>query len=77
MVDIDLSILGSSTDLYQEFEQAIRKEYKKIPSFLYKRGRKKVLSGFLGREHIYTTPVFQQEYETQARENVTRALAAL
>lgn len=59
MVDIDVSMLGSRTDLYQEFEQAIRKEYKKIPSFLYKRGRKKVLSGFLSREHIYTTPVFQ------------------
>lgn len=77
MVDIDLAVLGCSPLSYKEFEIAVRKEYKKIPLFIFKRGRKKILSSFLCRERIYTFPEFYQRYESQARENIKNAISAM
>lgn len=74
IVDIDLSVLGCSPDAYQKFEIAVRREYKKIPFFLFRRGRKKILNSFLCREKIYSFPEFYQRYEAQARENITNAI---
>ena len=56
LVDIDLSILGAEPDVYDIYEQGIRKEYKLIPSFIYKKKRKEILNSFLAREHIYVNP---------------------
>ena len=77
IVDIDLSVLGCSSLSYKEFEIAVRKEYKKIPLFIFKRGRKKILNSFLCRERIYTFPEFYQRYESQARENIKNAINAM
>ncbi len=77
IVDIDLSVLGCSPQSYKEFEVAVRKEYKKIPFFLFKKGRKKILNGFLQRERIYSFPECHQRYEAQARENIANAICTL
>lgn len=77
IVDVDLSVLGCSHQSYKEFEVAIRKEYRKIPFFLYKQGRKKILNSFLQKERIYSFPEFYQKYEFQARENMKNAINTL
>ncbi|WP_408030880.1 HD domain-containing protein [Tenacibaculum xiamenense] len=77
MVDFDLSILGQSNKIYTDYTQKIRKEYRLIPSILYKKGRKKVLEHFLAKENIYSTVPFKNLYEKQARENLANELKTL
>lgn len=77
LVDIDLSILGTRAEVYAEFEQNVRKEYARVPGFLYKRKRKQVLQGFLDRRSIFCLDVFKQKWEARARENLRRAIEAL
>jgi len=77
MVDIDLSILGCSAELYNEFELWIRKEYSLIPSFIYKKKRKEILKGFLDREKIYSHEYFFDKFEASARQNILTATQRL
>lgn len=77
MVDIDLSILGTRPDVYDAFELNIRREYKRVPSFIFKKKRKAILESFLARDEIYTTKYFYQKLETQARVNLLRAVSQL
>jgi len=77
LLDIDLSILGSEQSTYQAYEGQIRQEYKKVPFFIYKRKRIKILQQFLNRKTIYTHGYFYEKYEHQARENLHRAISLL
>ncbi len=77
ILDIDLAILASSREAYTHYTQAIRKEYKVYPNFLYKKGRKKVLQHFLERKQIYFTEEFQTKYEAGARENLTWEISTI
>lgn len=77
MLDIDLSILGTPPDIYDRFERDIRREYKRVPSFIFKKKRKAILEGFLERDPLYATPYFQEKLESQARANLERAIAQL
>ncbi len=77
LIDIDLSILGSSEHVYEGYERWIRKEYSKVPAILYKRGRKKVLGSFLDQPKIYSTELFYEKYEVNARSNLENALCRL
>jgi len=77
LVDIDLSILGAVPAAYDVFETGVRKEYKLVPSFLYRRKRAEVLRGFLEREKIYTSGCFSSEMECRAKENLSNAVTAL
>jgi len=74
VVDIDLSVLGSSDETYQRYVQDVRNEYSHVPGFLFKRGRRKVMESFLKRESIYQTPLFRERFEAKARENIRREL---
>ena len=75
MLDIDLSILGTHADVYDAFELNIRREYKRVPAFIFRKKRKAILEAFLARETIYSTPYFQDRFETQARVNLIRAIS--
>lgn len=77
LIDIDLAILGASIELYNRYETWIRKEYKRIPDLLYKKGRKKVLNSFIDLERIYQTDYFYKKFEVQARKNLNAALNKL
>jgi len=77
LLDIDLSILGASWDVYELYIKNIRKEYKIYPRFVYNPGRKKVLQHFLERETLYFTNTFKNQYESQARENLKREIKLL
>lgn len=69
-VDIDLSILGQSSTIFDEFEDNIRKEYAWVPLFVYKKKRRSILQDFLHSERIYKTDYFYEKLENQARENL-------
>lgn len=76
-VDIDLSILGADPDIYEIFEQAIRKEYWLVPRAIYCRKRAELLRMFLDRPRIYQNNPFFEEREQQARANLSNAVLRL
>jgi len=77
MLDIDLSILGTRPAVYDEYEINIRREYKRVPSFIFKKKRKTILQSFLARDRIYATDYFHDKLENQARINLIRAISQL
>jgi predicted metal-dependent HD superfamily phosphohydrolase len=77
VVDIDLSILGVDEAAYAQFEVDVRKEYRWVPSLLFRRKRAEILESFLARPQIYTTQLFRDRYERQARHNLSQAIEKL
>jgi len=77
LLDADLAILGKDWNVYENYIQQIREEYSIYPDFLYKPGRKKVLTHFLEFEEIFKTEYFQEKYEKMARENIQREITML
>jgi predicted metal-dependent HD superfamily phosphohydrolase len=75
--DIDLAILGAGAARYDEYEQQVRTEYKHVPTQLFRPGRRKLLTEFLARPHIYGTEWFRERREAQARRNLERSLVRL
>jgi len=76
-LDMDLAILGSTSDAFAAYEAAVRREYGWVPEALWIEGRRKVLQAFLARAAIYASPQFRASHETAARENLTRSLEGL
>lgn len=77
LMDIDLAVLGSDPSAYENYAKMIRKEYAIYPSFLYKKGRKKVLRQLLEKQPLYHTQIFRKAYEEKARINMTNELNKL
>lgn len=77
LVDIDLSILGENPNVYAQFEQNIRREYRVVPSTIYRKKRIAVLQSFLAREKIFNNEPFYSLLEAKARVNVEGAVARL
>lgn len=75
--DADLSILGRTPTKYKTYCSNIRKEYSVYPDFLYKRGRKKVITHFLSMKKIFKTDEFFDRYEEQAKLNLKQELRSL
>jgi predicted metal-dependent HD superfamily phosphohydrolase len=76
-LDTDLSILGSTPDLFASYEDAVRREYGWVPDALWREGRRIVLQGFLDRPAIYVSPQFHASHEAAARANLMRSLERL
>jgi len=77
LCDIDLSILGRTPEVLEEFERRIRREYAWVPEDVYRGARAEILEGFLRRGVIYQTDFFRQRYEIPARANLQRVIAQL
>ena len=77
LLDIDLSILGSSPEEYAVYEANIRKEYIHVPKLIFKLGRSKLLKKFLSQNRIFHTDFFFNKIENQARDNIMAALQQL
>jgi len=73
-LDVDLAILGATSDRYQEYAREIRKEYGYLSDRQYQQGRKRVLASFISRSRIYYTDYFYQKLEQQARHNIQAEL---
>lgn len=74
MMDTDLSIFGQSPAVFDEYEQAIRKECEFVPNEIFWSRRAEILKIFLDRPRIYQTASFRDHYEHQARENLKRSI---
>ena len=72
LIDVDLSILGAEAQRFDEYETQVRQEYRWVPKLIYRRRRAKILRSFLERPTIYSTPLFIERYEKQARANLAR-----
>jgi predicted metal-dependent HD superfamily phosphohydrolase len=77
VVDVDLSILGQSGVVYNQFERDVRREYWWVPRKKYVAARVGVLQGFLERQRIYHFDAFAERYEVRARENLAGAIGVL
>ena len=71
LLDIDLSILGSSKARFQQYEKQIQFEYAWVDSSIYRSKRSEVLKGFLSMQPIFQTDYFQSKFEQQARLNLS------
>ncbi len=76
-LDMDLSILGSNQGTYYNYTVQIQKEHKLIPTPLYKIGRKRFLKSMLSKSFIFSTNLYRDRLETQARINLSNELKTL
>ncbi len=76
-LDLDLHILASDWQKYDQYRHQIRKEYSLFPDLFYKPGRKKILQQILNHPRIYKTAGFYQLHEEAARKNLQRELSYL
>jgi predicted metal-dependent HD superfamily phosphohydrolase len=75
VADVDLAILGESPEIYEHYEQAVRKEYAMFHDYAYNRGRRQVLLDFYNRPKIFhTQEMINFGYEDRARINLARVL---
>jgi len=78
LLDIDLTILGSALDVYQNYTKAIRLEYSFVPQEDYCSGRIKVLQSLLdSNPEIYHTDYFKERYTNRALVNIRSELNQL
>jgi predicted metal-dependent HD superfamily phosphohydrolase len=73
-LDMDLSILGTSPDVYHRYRENVRMEFKAFSDFLFRNGRRSFLKSQLERSVIFHTVQFRNRYEAQARINMLSEL---
>lgn len=76
-LDSDTAILGASAAVFDDYDAAIRAEYRHVPEAAYRAGRAAFLRSMLARERIYFSSFFHERLDIRARDNLTRALASL
>ncbi|RHY34334.1 hypothetical protein DYB32_001014 [Aphanomyces invadans] len=76
-LDLDLAILSSTNDVYDEYTKQIRMEYIAYSEAEFQQGRAAVLKSFLHRDNLYFTRRFQDEWTAAARANIERELKNL
>jgi predicted metal-dependent HD superfamily phosphohydrolase len=77
MADVDLSILGSETKAFWQYEENIRREYAWVPESIFREKRIEILRDFLSRESIYYNDLYREMFEEKAHENLKQAIAKL
>jgi predicted metal-dependent HD superfamily phosphohydrolase len=75
-LDADLQILGAPEADYWQYARQVRQEYRLVPDFMYRRGRRKVLEKMLSTAQLYQTENFRNRLETAARRNLKAELHA-
>lgn len=70
MLDIDMGILGAPRKAYERYAGNVRREFRRIPAPIYRRGRAKVLAEFLKRPRLYLSERFHAELDAAARDNI-------
>ncbi len=76
-MDFDMAIIGTVHEKYLIYAQNIREEYGIYPDLLYQPGRRKALQGFLAGGKLFLTDIFRENYEAQARKNISYELEKL
>lgn len=74
MQDLDLNIFGSSKEIYDEYSNKIRIQYKKYPDTIFNPERIEILNKFLNKTYIFNTKYYRDKYEKIARDNLIREI---
>lgn len=69
LCDADLAVLASEPQRYKEYLRAVREEYHEIPDEAFWRARATIVSRFLARPAIFTSPM-GAAWEGPARQNL-------
>ncbi|MGN9766767.1 HD domain-containing protein [Micromonospora sp. SD12] len=77
LCDADLAILAAPPEAYDHYAAAIRREYAHVPEPAFRAGRARVLAGLLALPALFRLPPLARRWESPARANLTRELAAL
>lgn len=76
-LDMDLSILGAASAVFDRYERAIRDEYAFVPEDLFRAARRGILERFLERPTLYFSDWGRDRFEARARSNVAASIVAL
>ena len=76
-LDFDLAILGAEWDVYEEYSQKIRKEYRQYPDAVYNPGRKHALEKLMDKDRLFYTPELDELLGQKARNNMFREVQLL
>lgn len=77
LCDADLAILAAPPDAYDRYAAAVRREYAHVPDPAFRAGRAEVLAALLALPTLYRLPEPHTRWESPARANLARELAAL
>ena len=77
MVDMDLAILASDVNRFNEYERQIRHEYSFVNDGIYNEGRVAFIKKILARNTIFLTSYFRDKYEDKARMNLNKLVQVL
>lgn len=77
VADIDMLILAAEQGRYDEYASQVRLEYAAVTDADFKNGRAAFLQSLLSRPQIYRTASIRERFESIARGNMKRELAAL
>lgn len=76
-LDCDMAILGADAAVFDAYDRGVADEYRgHVPGFLFRINRRRFLQGLLSRERIFLSDWFHQRYDSPARDNLRRAIAA-
>lgn len=71
-LDLDLSILGSSPELFAAYDHSIAQEYASLDPVVYQQKRQEFLQSM---SNPYHTPYFKTHFGNQTAQNIARSLA--
>lgn len=77
LYDADLSILAVTSAEYAAYVHAVRSEYSHVAETAWRSGRATVLEEFLEHSRIYATDSGYQQWEANARKNLTAEIESL
>ncbi|WP_431969305.1 HD domain-containing protein [Nocardia sp. bgisy134] len=77
LCDADLAVLAADEPGYAAYTAAVRAEYAHVPDDLYRAGRTAVLEALARQPRLFHTEIARHRYESTARANLRRELAAL
>jgi predicted metal-dependent HD superfamily phosphohydrolase len=77
IIDIDLSILGSSESRFDQYESQIRDEYSYVSDQKFNQARRNVIKRFIESGQLYNLHEISTSYYEQAKSNLTRSLNKL
>ncbi|NDL58193.1 HD domain-containing protein [Phytoactinopolyspora mesophila] len=77
LCDADLSVLGSTQAAYQQYAEAVRRDYSHVSDAAFRNGRLIVVETLLNRQRLFRTPTGQALWDDAARRNLAVELTHL
>lgn len=74
--DADIAVLGAPPEVYDRYASHIRAEFSQVPDEVWRFGRTHVLQSLMSSDPMFVTAVGRDRWESQARANLSRELAA-